>query len=289
MPIYVVETHKSFGGRDANDQWSNRYYIRADYVLGSPEMRADVNYIRDAEVSMHLSEVHFMRGHCYQLAENTFNRPDKEFSTVEFQEKGARAVNFVGIGIGNEPEYTNPMMPQDLCVVIKREAEKQRNGRIFYRNCLLHDDVKTGNDNEFILVNPTLFSSLGGGQNTLLGMFNAGLPNGTFVMPNAAGLLVQTSRDIVAHSLGGVSIVKSDRKRTTSPSALAASIQRQLNALARQARDLQAAQLATGTTPTGGMSLSDMIDLAENLVEVLPIGRAGKIVVPQILRALPPA
>jgi hypothetical protein len=288
MGIFVFETHKSLGGRDANDQWSNRYYVRADYDLGSAEMRADVNYIKDAEVSMHLSEVHFMRGHCFQLAENTYNRPDKESSTVEFQEKGARAVNFIGLGLGNEPEYTNPMMPEDLCVVIKREANKQRNGRLFYRNCLLRDDVKTGNDNEFILVNPTLFSSLGGGQNTLLGMFNAGLPNGTFVMPNPAGLLVQTSRDIVAHSLGGVSLMKSDRKRITSPSALAASIQRQLNALARQAEDLLAAQAATGTTPTGGMSLSDMIDLASNLVEVLPIGRAAKVVVPTILRALPP-
>jgi hypothetical protein len=289
MGIFSLKTHKSFGGRDANDQWSNQYFFALDFGLNSPELRSTVMYIKDAEQTAHLSEVHFMRGYVHQVAENTFNRPDKSFRTVEFDGRGARDVNFILDAVGaSDSQFENPMMPEDICLVVKRETNGDRNGRSFYRNCLLRDDVKTGNDGEFVLVNASPFNSLGQGQDTMVEMFNAGLPNDAiFVLPNpVSNPIYQTGRPIVAHHVGGVSILKSDRGRTSSPAALSSSIQRNLNRLAKQAADIQAAQAATGVAPSGA-TVAELIDLAKTLVSVVPVGRASRVVVPQILRALP--
>lgn len=238
-PIFEIAIHKSLGGRSSKQQWANLYHVSTPDEIDSDNMQAIVAAIVAAEKTAHLTEVHFMRAHWKQKADNLVNAPADTFVTRELDGTGARQVNFISIPvIGADPVYENPMAPLDTCIEISRSCSFGRAGRLFYRGCLLVDDIQAGTADAFTLKVPTIFSSLGGGTDVLVDMLNTPLPSGVFCIPSKAGLILQPSRQVIAHALAGVTVLKRRRTRTSTDQALVQATRRELRKLIREAKKL---------------------------------------------------
>ncbi len=284
MPLFNIVIHKSQGGRESRDQWSNGYHVRTDALLESPEMLAIINKIVDAEKYAHLSETHFMRAHVKQLAQNRFNAPADEFRTVDLSGTGARQIVAIGAIIGNEqPVRVNPSMAKGVCFVVNKNATRGRNGRGFYRNVLLMDDCINGLDGSFVLRPFEVGSTLGIAPMELISKLNEPLPNdAVFVMPNVAGLLVQTSRDVDSHSFGGISLVKPTRNRRSIAAGQKAVHERELNEYARKASRLLKGLLPGALTGYAATEFAALLAGAQGYLALLPAAEAAELALPLI-------
>jgi hypothetical protein len=285
--IVRTDIYKSNGGRASRDTWSNSYYFAIDADLNSTEVRQVVTTIKDAEVLSHLGETHFMRAKAYQIAENTFNRPDKRFVTMEFDDVGARNIVNVGVIVGTEqPDRSNPRTAKDICVVVNRQCSEGHNGRLFYRNCLLMDDIKSGSDGKFVTVPFVQGSTLGLGQNAMIDALNATLPNGAiFVMPNHPGYfsVVTTARTVVEHTFGGIAILKTTRRRRTVTEEQRYLDQRKLNEIGHAANALLKGLLPAALSGASATAFAALVAEATTFMAALPAGEAAMLALPAVL------
>ncbi len=287
MPLFTVVIHKSNGGRASHDTFSNTHYIRTDVAVDTPEMKEIVAKIVDAEQLSHLTETFFLRAHIKQLAENAINTPADEFRSIELKGNGARSIVTAGVIVGTEqPDRNNPATAKEVCVVVKRQAAKGHNGVLYYRNMLLMDDIKKGEDGKFILVNEAN-STLGEGQNAMIAALNLPLPNdAVFVLPNKPGLTVQTSRDIVQHTLGGVTLIQTTRRRRSIKQLEENLDQRRLNEFARAARRILGGLAPAALTGAAAASFAAILAEAATFYTALPAARAAMLALPAILALL---
>jgi hypothetical protein len=227
MPIHQVVIEKSLSGRTNRGTFNNSHFVRTDLDYNDPGMRVIAQELVEAEQVGHLEDVYFMNAHIKQVAENPLNRPNpKDFVTIELAVRGLRVSPL-------------PPLPGETCLLVKREATSRRAGRLLYRYMLTKDDVTVNTQNQYELVTPATFTSGGIGADTLIEKLNAGVTNGTLVLPDKAGYFVQTSRDIAAHRLGGVTHKQVFQQQRSVDAAKAYAAQRELNEAARKVTRLR--------------------------------------------------
>jgi hypothetical protein len=227
MPIHQIVIDKNLGGRSNHNKFNNSHYVRTDLDYDDNGMRTIAQQLVEAEQVGHLDEVYFMQVHIKQIAENPLNRPNpKDFVTIDLEVRGLRVSAL-------------PALPGETCLLVKREAVSRRGGRLLYRYMLTKDDVTVNTQNQYELVTPATFTSGGIGADTLIEKLNAGVTNGELVLPDKAGYFVQTSREIAAHRLGGVTHKQVFQKQRSVDAAKAYAAQRELNEAAKKVTRLR--------------------------------------------------
>jgi hypothetical protein len=247
MAIYGIKIEKSFGGRSNRLKWSNQYwFVPFAPGLTLAALNPAVDAIVYAEQAMHLDSVNFLRAFVKQKADNYLNAPPNKFKTRLLDVQGAR-------------EATSPALPVEIALALGRETEEGRIGTMLMRGCLMKTDVVSGPDNTFRLVDPSTFSGGGEGLDTFAERLGPALAMGTFVIPNAASLTVQTAREVISHTIQGVVVVQSNRNRTSIKSSQLDVAQRQINSKSAEIASL--VRRAAGDALSGNF-LALALDLA---------------------------
>jgi hypothetical protein len=276
MSIWQIKIRKSFSGRSNRQRWSNLYHVESAITeISAPVLRQTIDAIVAAERSAHLDEVFFLDAFMRQRADNTFNAPANAF------------VRRILDGTGDR-EAVTPPLPLEIALAVSREAENGRAGTMLYRGCLMQSDVETGEDNSYRLTSPAPFTTGGIGADTVIEKLNGDLPGGTFCMVNAAGLAVQTAREVILHRVAGVVIVKANRNRRSVESDEISTAQRQINSYNTRLNRLYKRAGAGGLV---GELLAAAVDLALaafNVYMALPVGpRAALKIAPRLLALMP--
>lgn len=212
MPkLYDVNIFMSLGGRSNRDTWSNTFHIASDANLNSGAMRIIVAHIVETVRLLHTTHVFFLRARIKQRADNLFNDPDyKGFVTIELEGTGTRTP-LRGL-------VQTKTAPLDVCLVVKRDAEYERAGRILLRGCIGEDEFNVAENGEFKLVDPSATGSAGWWGGDVFEGLDYPLPNGAyFVIPDRVDTLTeqfaQSGRRVISHRVGGIVIAKRARNR----------------------------------------------------------------------------
>ncbi len=274
MAIWEIRIDKSFSGRSNRMKWSNKYYIESAIVdITAAILRDTVDAIVAAERAAHLDSVYFIKAFMRQRADNVLNAPANAFVTRILEGTGDRAA-------------TSPALPIEVALAVTRETEQGRAGTILLRGCLMQSDVEVSADNSYKLTAPATFQTGGVGSDTLIEKLNDDIPGGSFVIPDRAGLAIQTARNVVGHTIGGVVIVKSNRERNSVESDEVKTAQRQINALWARIKRLYK-RLKTDILTGDYLSLAvDLATAAFNIYMALPVGKRAMLKMPTKLLAL---
>jgi hypothetical protein len=270
--IYLVKIYKSYGGRSDTGQWSNGYHVTSDNAIDSPLWNDVIGQMVDNERVLSLSTTSFMRALVTPFAENAINAPEKTMRTFELQ------------GIGNiNMAAGDHALDLNVCVVIKRQLATGRSGRLFLRGALSEADVEMGANGRFMLsIGSHMRSDFSRGRINDWHLLPAGFKHG---IPNEAGLVVQTSREVVKFALGGVTLNRRDHRKAKKSEGTLAAVQNAIDAIAGEMKDLlggaanvaalaSVARLAFTALRTRGLSL----------IALLPAALRGKLVIPQLLQ-----
>ncbi len=259
--LYEITIHKALGGRNVRDQFSNSYFINSNDAIESSALRDDMDAIVAAERLITTSAIQFMRAHMRHKADNILNAPPKTFVTKELDVQGSRV----------PPNVNADLLPLDLCVMVKRDTETGRAGKLFMRGCLYSSDGDSGIGGGYTL-DPAGDFATGPGA-AFVAALNAPLPSGAeFILPEVAGLIYQGSRPILTHRLGGIVVLKRNRSRTSVGQAEKNWRERKANELAREAASL----LGGGTVADlAGPFLVKFQALAAELAPLIPFLTAG--------------
>ncbi len=274
MAIWEIRIDKSFSGRSNRMKWSNKYYIESALTdITATILRETVDAIVAAERAAHLNSVYFIKAFMRQKADNALNAPSNAFVSRILDGVGDRAA-------------TTPALPIEVALAVTRETEQGRAGTILLRGCLMQSDVQVSADNSYRLATPATFQTGGTGSDTIIEKLNGDIPGGSFVIPDRAGLTVQTARNVVQHSIGGVVIVKSNRNRSSVESDEVKTAQRQINALWARIKRLYK-RLKTDVLTGDYLALAvDLATTAFNVYMALPVGPRAMLKMPVKLLAL---
>jgi hypothetical protein len=208
-----------------------------------------------------------------QKAENLLNAPANAFVSRILEGVGDRAA-------------TTPALPVEVALAVTRETEQGRAGTILLRGCLMQSDVQVSTDNSYTLANPAAFQTGGIGSDTIIEKLNGDIPGGSFVIPDRAGLTIQTARNVVQHSIGGIMIVKSNRNRNSVESDEVHTAQRQINSLWARIKRLYK-RLQTDVLTGDYLALAvDLATTAFQIYMAVPIGPRAMLKMPAKLLAL---
>jgi hypothetical protein len=247
MAIYGIKIEKSFGGRSNRMKWSNQWWFQPTLPgLTLAALNPVVDAIVNAERAAHLDSVQFLRAFVRQKADNYLNAPPNAFKTRLLDVAGQRVAN-------------SPALPIEIALALGKETEEGRIGTMLLRGCLMQSDVIAGSDNTYRLADPTTFTGGGEGLDTLAERLAPALLLGTFVIPNAAGLTVQTAREVISHTVQGVVVVQSTRNRRSIKSSELDVAQRQINSKSAEIASL--VRRAAGDVLSGNF-LALALDLA---------------------------
>ncbi len=200
MPIFLLRVFKSYGGRSDAGQFSNTYHLRSDRPIEDAAWAATVATIVNQEKTLSLQNVSFMRALLTPFAENPLNRPEQVMRTFELQ----------GTGGGALPAGVHGL-DLNVCLIIKRQLATGRSGRLFYRGALAENDVEMGANGRFMM-SPDSHLRSNAATDALAQLLNLGA-DVHHAIPNPAGLIVQTSRDVTAFAMGGVTINRRDHRK----------------------------------------------------------------------------
>ncbi len=274
MAIWEIRIDKSFSGRSNRMKWSNKYYVESAIVdITATILRDTVDAIVAAERAAHLDSVYFIKAFMRQKAENLLNAPANAFVSRILEGVGDRAA-------------TTPALPVEVALAVTRETEQGRAGTILLRGCLMQSDVQVSTDNSYTLANPAAFQTGGIGSDTIIEKLNGDIPGGSFVIPDRAGLTIQTARNVVQHSIGGIMIVKSNRNRNSVESDEVHTAQRQINSLWARIKRLYK-RLQTDVLTGDYLALAvDLATTAFQIYMAVPIGPRAMLKMPAKLLAL---
>ena len=239
--IFLMRTFKSFGGRSDTGQFSNTYHIRSDAAIDAAGWADVVNTVIAVERPLALTSTSFMRALITPFAENPLNQPEHVMRTIELQGTGAREIpaGFHGLDL-------------NVALILKRQLATGRSGRMFLRGGLHEQDVELGSNGRFRL-SPTSSLAQPAQVGVVAGMMN--LPAAfKHVIPNPAGLIVQTSRDVTAFTMGGVTLNRRDHRKTKKGGVINAA-QKLIDAIATAALKL-APTAAAGALLQGASALA---------------------------------
>jgi hypothetical protein len=201
MPLYTIKIFKSWGVRDPERRWSNTYEIES--AATSPDgLGATVTALVAAEKVLHHIAVHFLSAtvSTWQAEPGGYN--PLTFTTLDQTGTGART--------GTQLE----VLDSNVCYTVRFMAALGRNGRRFYRGCMLESDVESGGDLRFSIVSTSALVSTG----TLFTNFKAAmaplLAGGASAEKLAlvGGNMVGVSRSIVNLLPGNVSLNKRNHR-----------------------------------------------------------------------------
>jgi hypothetical protein len=176
-----------------------------------------------------------------------------------------------------------------MVLVVDRNTASRGNGRIEHRGVLLETDLVRANDGSV-----TLAPSAAGNVSGIWTSYYSYLANsplaGTWVLPRPQSQRNLPARQITSFSLAGVRHRQQSVKRVSLTSARARYVQRELNALAAQARKLQR-QVAFGIATFASIlgSLQAIWDSGMALFNALPVLLRGLVRFPAFFGAGRPA
>lgn len=284
--LYRAVFHQSFGGRAAHDTFSNEFLFATQADLASEEIVTTCEAIRDALKPSFLDEVHMLRAHVTQLAENTFNRPNNRFKTVEFSERGDREVPS-GEAVQINGQFNNPILTQDRVLIVKRECDEGRNGQMKFRGMLLQQDVVTNLDGGLELRDGNGVQT---GQNDgipVIDNLNALIGDVNFVMANPAGYFVQTARTVNRFAFGGIGQLQTSSKRVSATEALAEANKRKIHEAATHIRKLLGNGAVADLAANALQIFLTLRQEAEDAYEALPLPE--RLLIQGVYNALPAA
>jgi hypothetical protein len=270
MSIFLVKTFKSYGGRSDSGQYSNSYHIQTGKAIDDAGWVAAVNTIVGAEKDLHHFFTNFMRVLVTPFAENPLNAPARALRTFELQ----------GVGNRNVPAGANGL-DLNVCLMIKRQLASGRSGRLYLRGALHEADVQLGANGRFALSPESTF--LANVSVDAVARLQGLGPDFEHVIPNPAGLIVQTARVVTAHKIGGVTINRRDHRKRRD-TGLLSSVRRLLRDLERQALKL-APDVAAGLLLQGpaGVAFALLRGRAATALAALTAGEVAELALPAIL------
>ncbi len=270
MPLFLLRVFKSYGGRSDSGQFSNTYHIRSDAAIDAAGWVDVSNTIIAVERPLALQSTSFMRCLITPFAQNPLNQPEHVMRTIELQGTGQREVPAGRHGLD-----------LNVCLILKRQLATGRSGRLFLRGALHEDDVELGSNGRFRL-SPTSQLAQPGEVGVIAGMMN--LPAAfKHVIPNPAGLIVQTSRDVTAFTMGGVTLNRRDHRKGKQGGVINAA-QRLVDAIAKAALKL-APTAAAGALLQGaaGLAFAALRGQAAAFLATLSAAEVAELALPLIL------
>lgn len=227
MSLFEITVQKSLGGRNDRSKWLNTYHIFANKELQDSVLREDLQQIVDAEKLIHTSAVQFMSARIKQRKDTYLGTIDPGFVTKELSGQGART----------PPNTATMLMPLENAVEIKRGVEYLRSGRLFLRGCLYTSDGVAGIGGGYSLDAAGDFAT--GPAAAFIAALNADLPSGGyFVIPNIRYGIIENSRNVTEHELGGIVNLSRNRNRKSVEQAEKSLEIRKAYKLAKQAKAL---------------------------------------------------
>jgi hypothetical protein len=270
--IYLVKIYKSYGGRSDTGQWSNGYHIETTNDIGHATWNDVIGKLHDNEKVLSLTTTSFMRALVTPFAENVINAPEKVMRTFELAGTGN-----VALAAGDHALDLN------VCVLLKRQLATGRSGRMFMRGVLSEADVEMGANGRFVLSpNSHMRSDFSMGRIRDMAGLVAGYKH---VVPNEAGLIVQTGREVVKFALGGVTLNRRDHRKGKKNEGTLSAIQNAIDAIAGEMKDLLGgAANAAALASVARLAFTALRTRGLSLIALLPAAARSKLVIPQLLQ-----
>jgi hypothetical protein len=268
--IYLLRVFKSYGGRSDAGQFSNTYHLRSDRPIEDAAWQPTVNTIVNQEKTLSLQNVSFMRALLTPFAENLLNKPEHVMRTFELQGTGGGA-----LPAGVHGHDLN------VCLIIKRQLATGRSGRLFLRGAVAENDTELGANGRYML-SPDSHLRSNAANDALFQLLALGA-DVHHCIPNPAGLIVQTSRDVTAFAMGGVTINRRDHRKGKQGGVINAA-QKLIDAIAKAARKL-APTAAAGALLQGasGLAFGALRGQAAAFLATLSAAEVAELALPLIL------
>lgn len=141
MPNWIIRTFKGWNNREFERSWSNTYEMVADDIspVGLQGVAVD---IIEAEAHLHLPAVQFLG---YTIS--TWNPDGVPYDPTTF-----KSVSLARVGLRAAPNgWQDQALDYNVCLMVHRNCETGRTGRLYYRGCLGEWDVKMGGSGRFQL------------------------------------------------------------------------------------------------------------------------------------------
>jgi hypothetical protein len=275
MPYnYLLKIDQSYGGRSNVYKWSTGFNIESEAEMGDPVLDSIIGSCVEILRVGSFNVVHFMRANLSELMQTPTQQGQKTFMSRELQLKGYRVP-------------TSPLVPDNMCLVVKRDAITGRSGTMFLRGMLEYDDLISTEDHTFDLVDRAQFTTGGVGSDTLIEKLNAGFFGGRFIFPNKPLNFLDQNRGIRAHRLAGVGFKQPMNKRRSAEAELADGAEREINELQKSIVRLLKGTVFTAINPLYQTKILNNAKRIKEIFEALEPDRAMKIALDDVLKALP--
>lgn len=204
MPNFIARVYKSWGVQDYERRWVNTYELASDSALAPAMATSILNALAAAESNLYFNNVRFLTATLSTWTPDSDPYNPNSFFTLELSGGGARAG---GVDI----------LDSNVCLVIKKQADLGRSGRLFYRGALAEGDVEVGGDGRFRIaatspvaaggavmtsymsaMAPFLSGNVGGADNLTLRLIGQST--------TSQGVVVTHDRAVTALKVGGVTI-----------------------------------------------------------------------------------
>jgi hypothetical protein len=266
---YTIET--SIGGRSTRGTQKNGFAVTTPLAISDAGALTIGQEIVAALRAGAPSSLHFMNLFYKRLARQGVVVAPNDFVTKELAGVGDRVL-------------ADPTLPRDHVLQIIRDTGGGRSGRLNLRGFVTDAEVNVTPGNQYTLANPAVFTTGGAGVDSLIERLNAGVSNGTLIIPANNYFFTGTYRPIVSHVLRGVGLSSSTRQRVSVQTAEQKLNQRKLNEFGAKARKLEKQYLESGNA---GSLLALLVSLAEAAFAFytgLPILVRAALAIPSVLR-----
>jgi hypothetical protein len=219
--LHKVVITKSLGGRASKNLFHNDYHILTGAAIDSAEMEAIMTQLKDAEKSVMLDHVHFLRAHVKKDSARGASGSTNRFQTLYFKDTGSRAS-----GGGARAEMTD-------VIIIKLQPREGRAGQIMLRGALLASEIQVSEDGNLELV---AGAAVGGapGIPACVPLYNALCgDDGTLMLPNPKNYGLQVPRHVQRAEFNGLGTLQVTRRRKTAAAALHSAEIRRLHEIQR--------------------------------------------------------
>lgn len=142
MAAFTIRIFKSWSVRDPERRWVNSYEFSSSTLTSPAAMAPIMDQLVIAEKAIHLPDVQFLSGTISTWLPDSHPYDPDAFNTYELTGAGARST---------AGATANSALDSNACYLVKRECTSGRSGKLFYRGCLLEQDVESGGDGRWSL------------------------------------------------------------------------------------------------------------------------------------------
>jgi hypothetical protein len=139
---FIIRVFKSWGARDPERRWSNAYEITSPTLTSPEAQEPTMEMIVAAERHIHLPDVQFLEATISTWLPDSHPYDPTAFTTYDLTGIGTRST------AGAD---ANSALDSNVCYLVKRQCTTGRSGKLFYRGCLLEQDVFNSGDLRFQL------------------------------------------------------------------------------------------------------------------------------------------